>query len=118
VIREKDGTLDLEKLLPPSGGTAKSAPPPRKLPGKAAQPPEWMVQVKKAALEQFTVKAVDRTPQDPVTVRLSPDVVAENPTENSRGKVRSNHRNKTGKVAAPAQWASTVSRTSASTSAR
>jgi hypothetical protein len=104
VIREKDGTLDLEKLLPPSGGTAKSAPPPRKLPGKAAQPPEWMVQVKKAALEQFTVKAVDRTPQDPVTVRLSPlDVVAENLSteKNSRGKVSLKTTvNKTGKVAA------------------
>lgn len=103
VIRDKDGTFDLAKLLSPSEGTAKKAsPPPRKPPGKVAQSPEWLVQVKKAALEQYTVKAIDRTPQDPVTVRLSPlDVTAENLSteKNSRGKVSLKAAvNKTGRV--------------------
>lgn len=100
VIREKDGTLDLAKLLPPSEG--KAVPPPRKPSGKVVQPPEWLVHVKKAALEQYAVKAVDRTPQDPVTVSVSPlDVTAEDLSteKNRRGKVSLKTTvNRTGKV--------------------
>ncbi len=102
VIREKDGTLDLANLLPPSD--VKAAPPPPKSPAKSSPQPEWLVRVKKVALEQYTVTAVDRTPQDPVTVRISPmDVTAEDlSTEmNSRGKVSIKTTvNKTGKIAA------------------
>jgi hypothetical protein len=100
VIREKEGTLDLAKLLPPSEG--KASPQPRKPPGKVAQPPEWLVRVKKAALEQYTVKAVDRTPQDPVAVRVAPlDITFEDLSteKNSRGKVSLKTTvNRTGKV--------------------
>jgi hypothetical protein len=59
--------------------------------------------VKKAALEQYTVKAVDRTPQDPVTVRVSPlDITAEEIStgKNSRGIVSLKATvNRTGRVA-------------------
>jgi hypothetical protein len=100
VIREKEGTLDLAKLLPPSEG--KASPQPRKPPGNVAQPPEWLVRVKKAALEQYTVKAVDRTPQDPVAVRVAPlDITFEDLSteKNSRGKVSLKTTvNRTGKV--------------------
>jgi uncharacterized protein involved in outer membrane biogenesis len=93
VTREKDGTIDLTKLIPP----------PRKSPGKVAPQPEWLVKVKKASLQQYTVKAVDRTPGDPVTARVSPlDVTAEDLSteKNSRGKVSLKATlNKTGKVA-------------------
>jgi len=89
VTREKDGTLDLTKMLPPSEGTAKK--------------PEWLVKVKKASLQQYTVKAVDRTPGDPVTARVSPlDVTAEDLSteKNSRGIVSLKATlNKTGKIA-------------------
>jgi hypothetical protein len=101
VIREKDGTLDLEKLLPRSD--VKAASPPSKSPVKNAAQPEWLVQVKKAALERYTVRAVDRTPRDPVTVRIFfLDVTAEDLSteKNRRGKVSLKTTvNKTGKVA-------------------
>jgi hypothetical protein len=58
--------------------------------------------VKKAALEQYTVKAVDRTPQDPVAVRISSlDITFEDLSteKNSRGKVSLKTTvNRTGKV--------------------
>jgi hypothetical protein len=89
VTREKDGTFDLSKLLP-SGKTAnRTASPPEKT-GNASPAPGWLVKVKKASLLQYNVKAVDRTPGDPVTMRVSPlDVTAEDLSteKNSRGKV-------------------------------
>jgi len=92
VIREKDGTLDLAMLLPPPG----------KSPAKKSPSMEWLIRVKKAALEQYTVKAVDRTPPDPVTLRVSPlDITFEDLSteKNSRGKVSLKAVvNKTGRV--------------------
>ncbi|HEY7586919.1 MAG TPA: DUF748 domain-containing protein [Candidatus Deferrimicrobiaceae bacterium] len=81
ITREKDGTLDLAKLIPPSEAAAKKTAPP---------PPDWLVKVKKASLQQYTVKAVDRTPGDPVNVRVSPlDITADDLSteKNARGKV-------------------------------
>ena len=104
VTREKDGTLDLAKVLPPAEGTVmKASPLPRKSAEKVTPQPEWLVKVKKASLQQYTVEAVDQTPGDPVTVRVSPlDVTAEDLSteKNSRGKVSLKATlNKTGKVA-------------------
>jgi hypothetical protein len=104
LTREKDGTLDLAKLLPPSEGTAKkAAPPPRKSAGKDASPQEWLVKVRKASVLQYAVKAVDMTPGDPVTARVSQlDVTADDLSteKNSRGKLSIKATlNKTGKVA-------------------
>jgi hypothetical protein len=89
-IREKDGTIDLAKLAPPSEGAGTKAPPPqRKTTGKSASP-EWLVRVKKASLQQYDIRVVDRTPEDPVTMRVSPlEVTAEDISteKNSKGKV-------------------------------
>ncbi len=94
ISREKDGTLDLAKLLPPSEAAAKKTSPPQ---------PEWIVKVKKASLQQFTIKAVDKTPVDPVIVRISPlDITAEDLSteKNARGKVAVKATlNKAGKIA-------------------
>ncbi len=92
--RDKDGAIDLANLFSPTKeNTRKTAPP----------PPEWLVQVKKTALLGYSVTLVDRTPKDPVTVKVSPlDVTIENfSTEtNRRGRLSLTATvNGTGKVA-------------------
>lgn len=81
LVRERTGVLNLVSLLPDTT----RAPPP-----KEAPPKEWFVQVRKASLLGASVTAVDRTPEDPATVRISPlEATAENlSTErNRRGQV-------------------------------
>ncbi|PWB63394.1 MAG: hypothetical protein C3F14_08205 [Deltaproteobacteria bacterium] len=103
VTREKDGTLDLAKLAPVPEGTSKlAAPPPREPAGKPAAP-GWLVRVKKASLQQYSIRAVDKTPPDPVHVRISPlEIAAEDISteKDSKGKASLKATvNKAGKVA-------------------
>ena len=108
LVRGKTGVWNVVALMPDraqeaEGNARKTAPPPRGSPAKNAPQPEWLVQVNHAALLEGTVTAVDRTPQDPVTVRVSSlSVTAENfsTEKNSRGKVSLETTvNRTGKVA-------------------
>jgi hypothetical protein len=103
LVREKDGTLDLAKLVPASeGASGKASPPPRAPAGRNASP-GWLVRVKKASLQQYAVRALDRTPKDPVSVRVSPlEITAEEIStgKNDKGKVSLKATvNKAGKVA-------------------
>lgn len=105
LVREKDGTLDLAKLVPASdvAGSAKAAaPPPART--RKGDPPAWLVQVKKAAIRRYTVEVEDRTPRDSVVVTVSPlDVAAEeiSTREGSRGKASlAAAVNRTGRIAA------------------
>ncbi|MDH3237455.1 MAG: DUF748 domain-containing protein [Deltaproteobacteria bacterium] len=103
MTREKDGAIDLAKLFSPTEGNAEetASPPPASSAKKPS--PEWLVQVKKAALSDYSVTVVDRTPEDPVTARISQLRVAaeELSTEkNSRGRLSlAATVNKGGKVA-------------------
>ncbi|MGZ8431687.1 MAG: DUF748 domain-containing protein [Candidatus Deferrimicrobiaceae bacterium] len=108
LVRGKTGVLNVVSLLPDrekeaDGNAGKTAPPPGASPAKEAPPREWLVQVRKAALLEGSVTAVDRTPQDPVTVRVSSlSVTAENLSteKNSRGQASLEATvNRTGKVA-------------------
>lgn len=88
--REKDGAIDLAKLFSPTDGNAGETTPPPPASSAEGAPPDWLVQVKKASLEGYTVIVLDRTPEDPVTVRVSPlDVTALNLSteKNSRGRL-------------------------------
>lgn len=103
VTREKDGAIDLAKLFSPKeGNSGKTTPPPPASSAKGASP-EWLVQVKKASLEGYSVIALDRTPEEPVTVRVSRlDVTAENLSseKNRRGLLSlAAALNKSGKIA-------------------
>ncbi len=103
VTREMDGAIDLAKLFSPKeGNTGKTTPPPPASSAKEASP-EWLVQVKKASLEGYSVIALDRTPEEPVTVRVSRlDVTAENLSteKNRRGRLSlAAALNKSGKIA-------------------
>jgi hypothetical protein len=103
MTREKDGAIDLAKLFSPTEENArKIAPSPRTSSAKKP-PPEWFVQVKKTALLGYSVTLVDRTPKDPVTVKVSPlDVTALNLStgKNRRGRISLTATvNRNGKVA-------------------
>lgn len=101
VTREKDGVVDLAKLFSPPGDN--TAPPSRKTPSEKGPPQEWLVQVKKASLEGYSVIAEDRTPENPVTARVSPlAITAENLSteKNRRGRLSlAATLNKAGKIA-------------------
>jgi uncharacterized protein involved in outer membrane biogenesis len=107
LVRGNTGVLNVVALLPDrgkeeEGNGGKTAPPPPSAPAKKAPEREWLVQMKKVALLGASVTAVDRNPQDPVTVRVSPlSVTAENLSteKDSRGKVSIEATvNRTGKV--------------------
>jgi hypothetical protein len=103
VVREKDGTLDLAKLVPASEGASRKAPSPPRPPAGRNASPGWLVRVKKATLQQYAVRVLDKTPQDPVSVRISPlEFTAEEVSteKNSKGKMSLKATvNKAGKVA-------------------
>ncbi|MGB3399828.1 MAG: DUF748 domain-containing protein, partial [Candidatus Deferrimicrobiaceae bacterium] len=94
LVREKTGVLNVVSLLPD---------PPHSSSAKKVPPREWLVQVRKANLVEGSVTIVDRTPEDPVTARISRLGVAaeELSTEkNSRGRLSlAATVNKAGKVA-------------------
>jgi hypothetical protein len=88
VTREKDGGIDLANLFSPPGDN--TAPLSRTSPAEKGPTQEWLVQVKKASLEEYSVIAVDRTPENPVTMRVSPlAITAENLSteKNRRGRL-------------------------------
>jgi outer membrane protein OmpA-like peptidoglycan-associated protein len=108
LVRGNAGVLNVVALLPDQEKEAeekaeKNAPPPSEPPRKKAPPPDWLLRVRKAALNGGTVTAVDRTPQDPVTVKVSPlSVTLENLSteKDSRGQVSLEATvNRTGKIA-------------------
>jgi hypothetical protein len=108
LVREKTGVLNVVALLPDRGKEAegkagKGVPPPGESAAKDAPAPEWLVQVRKASLLDASVTFMDRVPEAPVTVKVSPlSVTAENLSteKDSRGKVSlAATVNRTGKVA-------------------
>jgi hypothetical protein len=108
LVRGSTGVLNVVALLPnqekkAEGKAGKTAPPPPASRAIKAPPREWLVQVRKAALLGASVTAVDRNPQDPVTVTVSPlSITAENLSteKDSRGQVSLEATvNRTGKIA-------------------
>jgi len=91
LVREKDGVLNLTAMLPKGTGDAGTKTTRARTPPEETSPPkEWQVEVKQATLQGGSVSAVDRTPNDPFTGRISGmEIVAEGlSTEKDRsGKV-------------------------------
>jgi len=77
IIREKDGTLNLNSLIPPAPVTRKkeAAPPTT----RTAPAPAWLVLFKRLAVERYAVKLEDRTLSEPTTLIADPvNITAEN----------------------------------------
>ena len=78
-VRERDGSIDLDKLLPPA---APAPPAPPKPPGAAADAkpdPPFLFEMRKAAFDDYAIRVEDRTRADPFTWALEPlSVTVEN----------------------------------------
>ncbi len=96
-------SLNVVSLLPDRKGKAEDPAPATGTPAEEAPPKDWLVQMARAALQGATVSVVDRTPEDPVSVRISPlDITAEglSTERDRRGRVTvAAVVNKAGKVA-------------------
>lgn len=89
VKRERDGTVNLGTLLPPTPTTGKKAASSRTPPVKEAPSPPWLVMLKKLAVEGYAVRVEDRAPAQPTTLVADPfSLTAENfsTAKNSKGK--------------------------------
>jgi hypothetical protein len=72
VRREKDGSIDLTKLVSPPGPGAEETP-------RAEETRPWTFTVKKATVDRYAVSFADETPTEPVKVQAEPiRVVVEN----------------------------------------
>ena len=72
VKREKDGSIDLTKLVAPPGSKAEETP-------RAEETRPWTFTVKKVTVDRYAVSFADETPADLVKVQAEPlQVVVEN----------------------------------------
>jgi hypothetical protein len=72
VKREKDGSIDLTKLIAPTGLKTEEAP-------RSEETSPWTITVKKATVDRYGVNFTDETPTDPVKVQAEPiQMVVEN----------------------------------------
>jgi len=79
VKRERDGTVNLGTLLPPTPTTGKRAASSPTHPVKEASSPPWLVMLKKIAVEGYAVRVEDRAPAQPATLVVDPlSLTAEN----------------------------------------
>ncbi len=89
VKRERDGTVNLGTLLPPTPTTGEKAASPRTHPVKEVSSPPWLVMLKKIAVEGYAVRVEDRVPAQPATLVADPvSLTAENfsTAKSSQGK--------------------------------
>ncbi len=91
LVRGNDGALNLAAMLPKgTGDAATKTTRARRPPGETSPSKAWEVEVKRATLKGGSVTAVDRTPDDPFTGRISGlEIVAEglSTEKDRRGKV-------------------------------
>jgi hypothetical protein len=96
VKREKDGSIDLTKLIVPPGPKAEEAP-------RAEETRPWTFTVKKVTVDRYAVSFADETPSEPVKVQAEPiQVVMENLSNQKESKAQASVRvtvNKKGTVA-------------------
>jgi hypothetical protein len=96
VKREKDGSIDLTKLIAPPGSKAEETP-------RAEEARPWTFTVKKVTVDRYAVSFVDETPTDLVKVQAEPvQVVVENLSNQKESKAQASLRvtvNRKGTVA-------------------
>jgi hypothetical protein len=96
VRREKDGSIDLTKLVAPTGPMTEEAP-------QSGETSPWIFTVKKATVDRYGVSFTDETPTDPVKVQAEPiQVVVENLSNQKESKAQASLRitvNRKGTVA-------------------
>ena len=86
VKREKDGSIDLIKLVAPTGPTTEEAP-------RSGETSPWTFTVKKATVDRYGVNFTDETPTDPVKVQAEPiQVVVENLSNQKESKAQASLR--------------------------
>ena len=82
VKREKDGSIDLTKLVALPGPKAEEAPP-------AEETRPWTFTVKKATVERYAVSFADETPTESVKVQAEPiQMVVENLSNQKESKAQ------------------------------
>ena len=96
VKREKDGSIDLTKLVASPASKTEEAPP-------SGETSPWIFTVKKATVDRYAVNFTDETPAEPVKVQAEPiQVVAENLSNQKESKAQASLRvtvNRSGTVA-------------------
>jgi uncharacterized protein involved in outer membrane biogenesis len=96
VKREKDGSIDLTKLVAPPSPKAEETP-------RAEETRPWTFTVKKATVDRYAVSFADETPSEPVKIQAEPiQVVVENLSNQKESKAQASLRvtvNKKGTVA-------------------
>ena len=65
-VRERDGSIDLDKLVPPAASKPSGAP------ADATPDKPFLVELRKATLDDYAVRVEDRTRADPFTWSLEP----------------------------------------------
>ncbi len=65
-VRERDGSVDLARLLPPATS------PPTGAPANATREKPFLVEMRKAAIDNFAIRVEDRTRDDPFTWSIEP----------------------------------------------
>ena len=65
-VRERDGSIDLDKLVPPATSKPSGAP------ADATPDKPFLVELRKAALDDYAIRVEDRTRADPFTWSLEP----------------------------------------------
>jgi hypothetical protein len=96
VKREKDGSIDLTKLVAQPGPKAEETP-------RAEETRPWTFTVKKVTVDRYAVSFADETPAEPVKVQAEPiQVVVENLSNEKESKAQASVRvtvNRKGTVA-------------------
>lgn len=93
VKRERDGTVNLGTLLPPTLTAEKKAASSRARVVKEAPSPPWLVTLKKIAIGEYAVRLEDKAPAQPATLVADPvNFVAENFSTATDSKVKTSLR--------------------------